>query len=243
MYELSYGHAKEQILGKTIRDIAGDEKYKNAANYLAEASHGHRTTYERRFSIAQGEVWARVDYVPQFDEDGKVERILILGVDITDLKNTAEALEKSEERFRLAMDAADEGIWDHNLLTDEIYYSPAYYKIVGHGPEEIGRPVKFNKYVHPDDRVQSISAMNDCIENLKDFVDFDYRIQTKDGTWKWMTIHEGGRREATVKATRMIGTSRDITDRKQSEQEIRKLLREKELILREVHHRIKNTFR
>ena len=74
-------------------------------------------------------------------------------------------------------------------------------KIVGHGPEEIGRSDKLNKYVHPDDRAHSISAMNDCIENLKDFVDFDYRIQTKDGTWKWMTTHgKVVEREASGKA-------------------------------------------
>ena len=183
MYELSYGHTKEQILGKTVQDIAGSENYQNAANFLAKASHGQRTTYERRFSLAQGEVWARVDYVPQFDDDGNVERILILGVDITDFKNTAEALEKSEERFRLAMDAADEGIWDHDLLADEIYYSPAYYHIVGYSAEEIGKPGQYEKYVHPGDDVRIISALSDCVKNMKDIstLTIGYRSKTAPG--------------------------------------------------------------
>ena len=170
-----------------------------------------------------------------------MERILILGLDITAIKETADALMKSEGRFRHAMDAAEEGIWDYDLLTDEIYYSPAYSRIVGHSAEEIGRPLRFEKYVHPDDRAQSLSAINDCIENLREYIDFDYRMQTKDGTWKWISAHgKAVERDAAGRATRILGTSRDITNRKQSEQEIRQLLREKELILREVHHRIKN---
>jgi PAS domain S-box-containing protein len=232
MYELSYGLTKEQILGKTIRDIAGVENYQNATKYLTEALHGQNTSYERQFSLAQGETWGRLDYVPQFDEKGKVERVLILGVDITNLKNTAEALRLSEERFRLAMDAADEGIWDCNLRTDEIYYSPAYYQMVGLNATEIGRPGEFNKYVHPDDYAQSLSAMNDCIENRKGYIDFDYRLHLKDGTWKWISTHgKVVERDATGKATRMIGTSRDITDRKQNEERIAAITNELQTIL------------
>ena len=94
MYEQSYGLPKEHILGKTIGDIAGDANYQNAAKYLAEALSGRRAGYERQFSLVQGAVWAHMDYIPQFDVDGKVERILILGVDITDRKQSEERIRK-----------------------------------------------------------------------------------------------------------------------------------------------------
>lgn len=99
-YKRSYGLSMEQILGKTIGDIGGEENYRNASKYLAEAFNGRRTTYEREFTLAQGNVWGRVDYVPLFGGHGEVEQILILGVDITELKRTTEALGKSEKEVR-----------------------------------------------------------------------------------------------------------------------------------------------
>jgi PAS domain S-box-containing protein len=240
-YAQSLGLAKDRIVGKNLWDVIEAENYQEASKHLAIAMNGHRVTRVRQFALAKGEIWAQIDYIPQFDEDGKVKRIVFLIVDITTLRDTTEALRKSEERFRLAMDAANEGIWDYNLPADEIYFSPAYYQIFGHSDEEIGGPLGFAKYVHPDDCFRSLSAMHDCIENRKEDIDFDYRMQAKDGTWKWIYTHgRAVKRDSSGKATRMIGTSRDITDRKLSEERIRQLLREKELILREVHHRIKN---
>jgi PAS domain S-box-containing protein len=96
-FEELYGLTKEQILGRTIRDIAGEANYENAMPFLSKALRGRRTSYERKFLLAKGEIWARVDYSPQFDINGKVECVLILGVDITELKNTTEALEKREK--------------------------------------------------------------------------------------------------------------------------------------------------
>ncbi|HTX73290.1 MAG TPA: PAS domain S-box protein [Rectinemataceae bacterium] len=231
-YELSLGLARQEILGKTIREIAGEANYENARKYLAVASNGTRTTYEREFQLVEGRTWGRVDYVPQFDEAGRVESILILGVDITDLKNAAEALSRSEERFRLAMDATAEGVWDHDLVRDEVYYSPAYYRMAGYSVGEIGGPRQFEQYVHAEDRARVVSVIDGCIQNMCNEFDIDYRLQAKDGGWHWansrgMVVD----RDVSGKALRMIGTTRDVSDRREREERIAALTNELQTIL------------
>ncbi len=139
-------------------------------------------------------------------------------------------LRASEERFRLSMEAVNDGIWDWDIRTDHVYYSPGYVRMLGYEAGEDAADGEawtgkaWAELIHPEDREQVLKANLDCIENRVESFAVEYRMQARDGSWRW--ILGRGRavaRDASGRAIRLIGTHQDITERKLAEQEREKL--------------------
>ena len=143
--------------------------------------------------------------------------------DITERKLAENTLKKSENHFREAMEATNDGLWDWNVETGETYNSPAYYRMLGYEPGDFPNNIQFwVDHIHSDDRAQAIKANEDCIENRVSNFEVEFRMRTKSGGWKW--ILGRGRtsaRDANGRALRMIGTHQDITERKSTEEKLR----------------------
>ena len=162
--------------------------------------------------------------------------------DHLEVRRTIDALRASEERFKLSMEATNDGLWDLNVPTDAAYYNPAYYRILGYEPGEF--PAQGNSWstrIHPEDRDRATAVNRSCIEGPMDTLGIEFRMRAKDGSWRW--IYSRGKviaRDESGRALRMVGTHMDITERKRIEEALKKSLEEKEILLREVHHRVKN---
>jgi len=148
----------------------------------------------------------------------------------------------NEEHYRLAMEATNDGIWDWNVKSGEVFYSPAYFRMLGHEPAAaVASSSIWQDLIHPDDRDGVLAANLDCVEGRCEQFKHEYRMLARDGRWLWIL----GRgkcvsRDGNGRALRMVVTHEDITERKELENRITSLLAEKELILRDVHHRVKN---
>lgn len=133
--------------------------------------------------------------------------------DLSAEERAALALSEGEERFRLAMEATTDGLWDNDLGTGKIYYSPAYARMLGFEVEEIqGSAGGWLDFVHPEDRQGVIKANEDCIRDRREGFEVDLRMRMKTGGWKW--VKSRGRvvsRDRNGRALRLIGTHTDIT--------------------------------
>jgi len=134
-------------------------------------------------------------------------------------------LQASDERFRLSMEATNDGLWDWNVNLDEWYFSPGYYAMLGY---EVGEfPATGNAWrerIHPDDRENVLQANGDCIEGRSEYFEIEYRMKAKNGDWCWIL----GRGKCVARderggAIRLVGTHVDITERKLAEEEHAKL--------------------
>ena len=149
------------------------------------------------------------------------ERALIRIQDLLEVRTRQ--LQKSEERFHHAMEASCDGLWDWDISSDEVYYSPAYLGMLGYLPEELPASIKtwFN-LIHPEDCETTMAANQACIQNDIDQFDIEFRMQAQDGSWRWIRSQgKAVRRDANGQALQIIGTHADITERKQSEATIR----------------------
>ena len=128
-------------------------------------------------------------------------------------------LETSEERFSLAMRGANDGLWDWNLETDEVYYSPRWKSMLGYAEDELENHLDtWASLVHPDDKEEVLKGVEDYIKGARDSFEVEMRMHHKAGH-EVVVLSRAFmvNRESDGKAIRLVGTHVDITDRKRSQ--------------------------
>jgi PAS domain S-box-containing protein len=147
------------------------------------------------------------------DEDGHIKGIRTAIQDITERKQVEEALKESEERYNLAMDASRDGVYEWDLETREIYYSPGWKRMLGYEPDEL--PDDFSiweKLTRPEDVEKSWQMMNELIEGKRDRFEMEFQMQHKDGHWIHILSRSNIYKDANGKLARVVGTHVDVTD-------------------------------
>jgi len=141
--------------------------------------------------------------------------------DITERKKSEEALRESEERLRLALSAAKQGLYDLNVQTGETVVTPEYASMLGYTPEEFTETnARWIERLHPDDRALVADTYRAYVGGEIPDYRVEFRQRTKSGEWKWiLSIGKIVEFDVSGNPLRMLGTHTDITDRKRSEQE------------------------
>lgn len=134
-----------------------------------------------------------------------------------------EQLRESENRFRLALDAASNGVWDRNLITGEVYYGSNWQHTLGYEEgEQTSDEFAFDSLLHPDDLKKVLVDREAHIAGKTTRYEVEYRIRNKAGGWQWMLSRgKAIARDEQGKAQRIIGTLTDITRLKEMEAELK----------------------
>ncbi|WP_455923042.1 GGDEF domain-containing protein [Pseudomonas putida] len=140
----------------------------------------------------------------------------------TALKHELHALRESQDRLALAIDNSGTGVWDRDVLHNQIHYSPGWKALLGYEPHEL-TPHLSDSYnrVHPDDLPFVQATIQAHFQQRTSAYEVEHRIRCKDGTYKW--INSRGKvvaRDADGNPLRMIGTTTDITERKRLEADL-----------------------
>ena len=149
----------------------------------------------------------------------------ILGIfrDMAEQKRAENSLQKSEEKYRLALDATNDSIWDWNISTGTTFFSPRWYTMLGYEPGELPATyATWRSLVHPEDLVPVEQKIEDHLGRKQESYSIEYRMRTKQGDWKW--IHARGKvvkRDTEGNPLLMVGTHTDIDERKRIEEALR----------------------
>ena len=143
--------------------------------------------------------------------------------DFTDRKKAEKQLQESEKRLELALQAAEQGIWDWNLETDQVVCNRRYAEMLSVPNERMEYHVDFwRSRVHPDDLPTVLAGWDEYLRGLKPSYECEYRLRERSGSWKWVRSHGiVSDRDNYGKPLRLTGTTIDITERKKNEEALR----------------------
>lgn len=149
-------------------------------------------------------------------EDGYLVRAWGTQQDITEQKTASEALQRSEERLSMALQASSTGLWEWEVNTNKLYWSPELRKIYGVKPSEAMTYEKYVAMIHPEDREKANQVAYQSMQTGETY-QFEHRIIRRDGTTHWL-LGTGKAYLENGKPVRMIGTSMNIDELKQAQE-------------------------
>jgi PAS domain S-box-containing protein len=205
-----------------VADIAADPRWRECCD-LALA-YGLRACWSFPILAEGGEVlgtfaiYHATPHAPDTWENTTSRCLLARLAAIAILRRRAdEILQRSEERYALAVQGASVGIFDWDIVQGTLYWSPLFKQMVGLAPEEEPIPrVTFNNLLHPDDRERVERVLQQHLTEREPY-DIQYRIRLPDGTVRWLQAKAQSVWDAEGRAVRIAGSIHDITEQKQAE--------------------------
>jgi len=169
-----------------------------------------------------------------FDAAGKAVRRIGVVIDITERMQHLSALRKSEERFQLAVNGSSAGIWDWDLATNEVYYSPRFKELLGYCDTEFPNvTTSFAEALHPEDYDRVRFALDEAIAGREPY-STEYRIRTKAGNYLWFYACGAVLQDEVGHSYRMAGSIFDVTSRKEMELELRQSEQHQRSLIRQL---------
>lgn len=207
---------KEAEYGELWIQVADPQRFEPYVPYLENLSFMLAVIFEERRQRRLIQ-----DYGQRLEQRVR-ERTQQLEMEVETRARAEAALKLSEERLRLAMEATQDGLWDWNVQTGEVYWNPRCYTMLGYEPDEF--PMSLDKWftlVHPEDREVVWPKVQRKLSGEGGSFEIEFRYRTKLGDWRWV-IGRGRPSEwdGQGRVLRVVGTHVDINERKELAQQL-----------------------
>lgn len=227
-YQEMLGYSALELASRNLLDLTYPEDLSHQQLVIQQLCSGKTTEYnlQKRYIRKDGSVlWVDITCTALWKAGEDPTAHISVVQDINDKKLAEIALKESEQRWSFALDGTNQGVWDLNVVSNQIFLSPRCKEMLGYSEEQISTNMsEWVKLIHPDDIPCLFSARMQALDGEVKSFENEHRKLTSDGTWKW--IHVKGmvvERDANNAPMRVIGTYTDISERKKIEADVLRL--------------------
>jgi len=217
------GIPMDQFIGKSHAEMAmfPEDLVKTWEEAIDQVfSSGQSHTIEFDFITADRSITFEWRLYPEMGISEEVESVIGVARDITENLKAGQALRKSEERLNLALQATELGMWDWNLVTNKVYFSPIWMSQLGYEPRELPHELAtWQSLQHPDDLARSMEVVERVIKNREESFEIQFRLKNKHGSYVWIrSLGKAVEFDQEGNTTRLTGIHENIDERKREEQ-------------------------
>lgn len=188
-----------------------------------------------------GYVWTEV--TGNLVDEARAGSEIVIGIrDYSVQRRTETALREREQQLAMAIDGANIAIYDWDVTSGRIDFNDRWATMLGFTRDEVAATeAGWEALLHPDDRPAAIAAVEALLEGESDLFEVEHRMRCRDGSWRWV-LNRGRTvyRDDAGNPVRMTGVHIDIHDRRVAEDDLRRAVVEKDDLMRELNHRVKN---
>ncbi len=222
MFDIPEG---ESITGKTVNEFlvfpANKDKRRQIVEHVRRGKNWHEEM--QCLTLHGKQFWGEIFISEVLNE--RKPYLLIRVKDISKQKETELQLHKSKERYRLALEGANDGIWDWDLKTGELYYSARYKSMLGLEEHEFEHTLAaWEERLHEADYTAAKKSISDYLDGITKQYIAEFRIKHKDGHYIWMLERGKAIFDDEGNAVRMLGSSTDITERKKTDELLKQVM-------------------
>ncbi|WP_353931698.1 PAS domain S-box protein [Okeanomitos corallinicola TIOX110] len=242
-FEKITGYEYKEVRGQNCRFLQGNDINQPGLYELRAAiKAGRSCTVTIRNYCKDGTLfWNELSISPIYDDNEKLTHFIGIQNDITKRQVAEAELKEKEERWQLALQGNNDGIWDWNIKTNEVFFSTHWKEMLGYEDYEISNHIdEWSQRVHADDLDVVMEVLKDHLAQKTPFYISEHRVRCKDGSYKWILDRGQALWDEQGNAVRMVGSHTDITERVQIKQALEKQL-QRTLLLKKITEKIRQS--
>lgn len=240
------GYAPDELMDKHPLEIVHPDDQQRVAEAIARCKRDPASPVRFEYRhIHREHAYVTLESVAQnFLSHPEIQGFVVISRDLSARQRAQQSLQDSEERYRIIAEQTGQMLYDWDVPSGKIYWAGSIEQITGFSEADYQRVniERWETLLHPEDRNMAMAALDQAAASAEGSYSLEYRLQRSDQSYVYVEDNGIFLKNTAGEAYRMLGTMKDVSERRAASEQLHKALEERGILLQEIHHRVKNNF-